>query len=82
MKSHLRKPGPGSLAVVLMASAPAGAQFLCQIAKLVPSNPANNQAFGISIAIHGDACAIGAPWIAQTTLPAGRVYVFDRTNGT
>jgi FG-GAP repeat len=53
-----------------------------QVAKLVPPDAADGATFGVSVAISGDACAIGA-YTANTNgiFGSGAAYVFERNLG-
>jgi len=48
--------------------------------KLLPTTPANDQVFGLSVSIEGDTIVVGCPGEGDATMPfAGAAYVFVRT---
>lgn len=52
-----------------------------QLHKLVPSDNAAGDQFGISVAIKGNYAVVGAPYNSHTATAGGAAYVFDVTTG-
>jgi hypothetical protein len=52
-----------------------------QIAKLLPSDGAESDHFGISVAISGTTAIVGAPWDDDNGIHSGSAYLFDTTTG-
>jgi hypothetical protein len=55
--------------------------FLSQITTILPDTPIAGERFGWSVAIDGDYIVVGAPYIADSPLQTGSVYVFDVLTG-
>ncbi len=51
-----------------------------QVKKLVASDAATGDAFGMSVGISGDTIVVGAPYKATNGTKSGAVYFFDRNN--
>jgi hypothetical protein len=74
---HDSRDAPGSGSAYVFVKDGSG---WVQQQKLLPTTPANNQVFGLSVSIDGDTIVVGCPGEGDATMPfAGAAYVFVRT---
>jgi len=77
---------PGGFALVAitlstMVALPAGAQLTNERAKLLPSDGAAGDLFGVSVAVSGTTAVVGARLDDDNGSQSGSVYLFETTTG-